>query len=198
MWCDMWCDMWGGRGADKYPLEHATGLRTVHGTVPFARGDGGSCGVCSVCCVERFDYVARYDKERFFVCSAPGRTRNAGRATTDRAGRATVSASRTLARPLVPPLAESGGSLSGFTRVGTPLRGAPPRMRIVLGRGSLWSRTHGLDQLILQNLADRVLDRVRSLLCVRRVLIQVLIVVGERSKPTWYLPMSVGTRVFLE
>ena len=85
MWCDMWCDMWGGRGADKYPLEHATGLRTVHGTVPFARGDGGSCGVCSVCCVERFDYVARYDKERFFVCSAPGRTRNAGRATTDRA-----------------------------------------------------------------------------------------------------------------
>ena len=58
-------------------------------------------------------------------------------------------------------------------------------MRIVLGRGSLWSRTHGLDQLILQNLADRVLDRVRSLLCVRRVLIQVLIVVGERSKREW-------------
>ena len=148
MWCDMWCDMWGGRGADKYPLEHATGLRTVHGTVPFARGDG-----------------IRVPDAR---------------------------------PPLVPPLAESGGSLSGFTRVGTPLRGAPPRMRIVLGRGSLWSRTHGLDQLILQNLADRVLDRVRSLLCVRRVLIQVLIVVGERSKPTWYLPMSVGTRVFLE
>ena len=99
MWCDMWCDMWGGRGADKYPLEHATGLRTVHGTVPFARGDGGSCGVCSVCCVERFDYVARYDKERFFVCSAPGRTRNAGAGNHRSGGRATVSASRTLARP---------------------------------------------------------------------------------------------------
>ena len=100
MWCDMWCDMWGGRGADKYPLEHATGLRTVHGTVPFARGDGGSCGVCSVCCVERFDYVARYDKERFFVCSAPGRTRNAGRATTDRAaGGYCTPVARTLARP---------------------------------------------------------------------------------------------------